>query len=310
MATHVVTALKLNLRSAPDSSKNNVVIVLSQGMEVTKVANSPVAGWIEVTARIVTMNLRGFISDKHITPISAATFPQSQPVTATGTLPRCDLGPHANARRNNRGSWAYRIGEPGLPGLPSTHPGGAVAGIAAVVDWMNPGNSAHLRWWPQGSTTYCNVFSHDAALAMGCYLPRVWWTSSAIARIMAGQTVPVTYGTTVNEMRANAIFDWLEEYGDSFGWVREPTPHALQMAVNPGRVGIICAQRTDMNRPGHIQIVAPEHNGQLARRMNGVVTQPLQSNAGSRNFTWGQLGTSWWGSANFREFGFWHAAPG
>ena len=310
MASHVVTALKLNLRSAPDSSKNNVVIVLSQGMEVTKVGGSPVSGWIEVTAQIVTMSVRGFVSEKHLTPIGAATFPQSPPVSATGTLPRADLGPHANARRNNRGSWAYRIGEAGQPGLPSTHSGGMVAGIAEVIDWLNPGNSAHLRWWPQGSTTYCNVYSHDAALMMGCYLPRVWWTSSAIGRILAGHTVPVTYGTTVNEMRANNIFDWLEEYGASFGWLRETSPDALQMAVNPGRVGIICAQRTDMNRPGHIQIVAPEQNGHVAKRVNGVVTQPLQSNAGSRNFTWGQLGTNWWTSSSFREFGFWHAAPG
>ena len=52
---------------------------------------------------------------------------------------------------------------------------------------------------------------------MGCCLPRVWWTSSAIGRILAGHTVPVTYGTMVNEMRANNIFDWLEEYGASFG---------------------------------------------------------------------------------------------
>jgi hypothetical protein len=310
MATHVVTALKLNMRSAPDSSKNNVIIVLSQGMELTKVGGSPVTGWIEVTAQIVTLTLRGFVSEKHLSPIGAVSFPQSPPVTAAGSLPRADLGPHANARRNNRGSWAYRIGEVGMPGLPSAHPDGVVAGIAAVIDWLNPGNSAHLRWWPQGSTTYCNVYSHDAALAMGAYLPRCWWTSSAIAKIAAGQTVPVTYGTTVNEMRANAIFDWLEEYGASFGWVREANPHALQMAVNPGRVGIICAQRTDMNRPGHIQIVAPEQNGHLGKRVNGVVTQPLQSNAGSRNFTWGQLGTSWWTSASFREFGFWHAAPG
>lgn len=310
MATHVVTALKLNLRSAPDSSKNNVVIVLSQGMEVTRVAPSPVPGWDEVVVQIVTMTLRGFVAAKYLTAIGVATFPQSPPVTTPGTLPRADLGPHANARRTNRGSWAYRIGEPGMPGLPSTHQGGVVAGIGAIIDWLNAGNSTHLRWWPQGSTTYCNVYAHDAALAMGCYLPRVWWSSSSIAKLMQGQTLPVTYGTTVNEMRANNIFDWLEEYGASFGWVREPNPNALQMAVNPGRVGIICAQRTDMNRPGHIQIVAPEQNGHSAKRVNGVVTQPLQSQAGSRNFSWGQLGTTWWGSANFREFGFWHAAPG
>jgi hypothetical protein len=310
MATHVVTPLQLNLRSAPDSSKNNVILVLSQGMQVTKIADSHVEGWIEVTARVVLMDVRGFVSARHLAPIGGVSFPEAPPLTPEGRLPPADLGPHANARRSTRGSWAYRIGEAGLPPRPSAHPSGVIAGIAAIIDWMNPGNSAHLRWWPQGSTTYCNVYAHDVALAAGCYLPRVWWTSSAIARLAQGQTVPVTYGTTVNEMRANMIFNWLEEYGADFGWTREPDPHALQMAVNPGRVGIICAQRTDMNRPGHIQIVAPEHGDRAARRVNGRVTQPLQSNAGSRNFTWGQLGSTWWGSSNFREFGFWHAAPG
>lgn len=309
MASHVVTALKLNLRSAPDTTRNNVILVLSQGTELTKIGDSPVQGWIEVTARIVMMELRGFVAERHLGP-AATAFPAAPPVDAAGHLPRADLGARPSAKRSAPGSWAYRIGEAGLPGLPSSHPGGSVAGIAAIIDWMNPGSSAHRRWWPNGSTTYCNVYAHDVAMTAGCYLPRVWWTSSAIARLAQGQTVPVTYGTTVNEMRANMIFDWLEEYGTDFGWLREPDPHALQMAVNPGRLGIICAQRTDMNRPGHIQIVAPEQGDKAAKRVNGRVTQPLQSNAGSRNFTWGQLGSTWRASASFREFGFWHGAAG
>lgn len=310
MATHVVTALQLNLRSAPDPTRHNVIIVLPQGTRVTRLADSPVPGWIEVTTRLQGMDLRGFLAERHLAPEGDAEFPQSPPLSPEGRLPPADLGPRASARRAVRGSWAYRIGEDGLPGLPSSHPDGVTAGIVSVIDWMDPGSPAHLRWWPQGATTYCNVYAHDVAMAAGCYLPRVWWTSSAIARLASGQTVPVVYAQTVNEMRANAIFDWLREYGPGFGWQRALGPDEVQEAASSGRLGLICAQRTDLNRPGHIQIVGPEHGERQARRVNGRVTQPLQSNAGARNFTWGQLGNSWWTGPSFREFGFWHAAPG
>ncbi|MFN6924110.1 MAG: hypothetical protein ACK4P8_00505 [Tabrizicola sp.] len=310
MATHVVTPLQLNLRSAPDPTKNNVILVLPQGTEVTKLANTTVPNWVEVMAELGGLRTQGFVNGRHLAPIGSVGFPQSPVVPSGGPLPAADLGPRPSARRSVREGRAFQIGEPGKPPRPMAHPGGPIAGIAAIIDWMNPGNSAHLRWWRQGATTFCNVYVYDVAMAAGCYIPRVWWTSSAIAKLAQGQTVPVTYGTTVSEMRANMIFDWLEEYGASFGWVREADPHALQMAVNPGRLGIICAQRVNLNQPGHIQIVAPENGNRTAKRVNGKVTQPLQSNAGGSNFTWGQLGNSWWRRSSFREFGFWHAAPG
>ena len=309
MATHVVTSLKLNLRAAPDPSRNNVILVLPQGTGLTKVADAPVPGWIEVTAQIVLSTVRGFVALSGLGPVGTA-FPASPPVPAPGRLPRADLGAKPSARRDAKGSWANRIGEAGLPGLPSTHPQGTSAGIHAIIAWMSVGAPGHLRWKPSGATTYCNVYAHDVALAAGCYLPRVWWTGSAISAILSGQTVPVTYGGTVNEMRANNIFDWLEEFGSDFGWVRVFDVDALQTSVNTGRIGIVCAQRTQMNRPGHIQIIAPEVGPHAAKRAGGKVVQPLQSQAGSRNFDYGFLGNSWWMSANFREFGFWTNAPG
>jgi hypothetical protein len=309
MASHVVTALKLNLRSAPDPTRNNVILVLPQGTELTKVGDSSVPGWIEVTTQIVLMTVRGFVASSQLGPLDTA-FPVAAPVSPGGRLAKADLGPKASARRDARGSWANRIGEAGLPGLPSAHPAGPVAGILAIIDWLNVGSPAHLRWKPSGSTTYCNIYAHDTAMAAGCYLPRVWWTSSAIAKLVSGQIVPMTYGTTVNEMRANAIFDWLEEYGADFGWQRVVDVDDLQSAANAGCIGIVCAQRTEMNRPGHIQIVAPEHGSNVAKRSGGKVVQPLQSQAGSRNFNYGFLGNSWWLSRNFREFGFWHCATG
>lgn len=79
----------------------------------------------------------------------------------------------------------------------------------------------------------------------------------------------------------------------------------LQADANSGRAGIICAQRNDMEKPGHIQIIAPEHDDKVAKRVAGKVTQPLQSQAGASNFNYDFLGSSWWQGAAFKQFGFW-----
>lgn len=45
-----------------------------------------------------------------------------------------------------------------------------------------------------------------------------------------------------------------------------------------------------MNRPGHIQIIAPEQGGKA-----------VQSNEASQNLAYGFLGSNRWMSASFRE---------
>ena len=161
-----------------------------------------------------------------------------------------------------------------------------------------------------GTFTYCNIYVYDVCDTAGCYIPRVWWNSRAIADLRADKTVAAKYASTVNEMAANYIFNWLVEYGQDFGWKRVFDLDSLQNAANAGDIGIICAQRTQMNKPGHIQIVAPEHGSHAAKRSAaGKVTQPLQSNAGSRNFNYGFLGNSWWTSSQFKEFAYWTNRP-
>lgn len=306
MTAYLVKALQLNLRSAPNAGASNRIAVLSQGTRVTKVADAAVAGWWEVDAEISNQLVRGFVNASYLGPLDTS-FPVG---TASGNrLPPADLGSSRSAKRSSRGGWAYSIGEANKPGRAKSHPQGKAAGIAAIIDWLNVGEDDHLRWWPSGSTTYCNVYTYDVCTLAGCYLPRVWWTSSAIRDLTNGRDVEARYGSTVNEMTANYIFNWLEEYGADFGWKRRFDLDEIQDDANGGRVSITCAQRTQMNRPGHIQIVAPEHGDKRAKRVDGKVTQPLQSNAGASNFTYGQLGQSWWKSASFREFGFWSADP-
>ena len=302
MPTHIVTALHLNLRSEPDPTKRNVIAVLPQGTAVDKIANSGVAGWFEVDAVVAGTTLRGHVNKSLLGPVGT-TFPSGH--TTAGKVPAADLGSKSSEKRSVTGTRAYSIGEAGKPGKPSTHSSGKMAGILRILDWLDVGKSSHLRWQGGGGKTFCNIYVYDVCDTAGAYIPRVWWTSKAITDLLAGNTVSAKYGETVLEMRANYIFNWLVEYGADFGWKRVFDVDTLQTEANSGRLAIICAQRTDMEKPGHIQIIAPEHGTHAAKRSAGKVTQPLQSNAGSTNFTYGFLGSSWWQGATFKQFGFW-----
>lgn len=302
MAIHVVTALQLNLRSAPDPTKKNRIAVLPQGTEVTEVAASAVAGWWEVSVNLAGSVINGFVNSSHLGPLGTV-FPKAS--ASAGKLPPADLGSRPTEKRSVTGARAYSIGEPGKPGVPSTHAVGKASGIRAIIDWLGVGISTHMRWVGAGGKTFCNVYVYDVCNTAGCYLPRVWWKSSTIAKLLAGNAVEAKYGKTVEEMRANYIFNWLVEYGADFGWSRAYSADDLQSQVNSGKIGIICAQRTDMEKPGHIQIIAPESGGSIAKRVGGKVTQPLQSNAGATNFNYGFLGNNWWQGSKFRDFGFW-----
>lgn len=302
MATHVVVALQLNLRSAPDPAANNRIAVLPQGTPVTKVATTDVAHWWEVEAELGGTVLRGFVNSRHLGP-KDHSFPAA--TGSGGRIPPADLGRSSSAKRSHAGAWAFAIGENGRPGKAKDHPDGKAAGIRAIIDWLNVEKASHLRWKPS-QFTYCNIYTYDVCTLAGCYIPRVWWTSQALIKLKAGQTVEAKYGVTVNEMAANYIFNWLVEFGEDFGWKRVFDLDVLQAEANQGRIGIICAQRTQMNRPGHIQIIPSEKgNSKAKRNAQGQVTQPLQSQAGARNFNYDFLGSSWWRAAQFRDFGFW-----
>jgi len=76
------------------------------------------------------------------------------------------------------------------------------------------------------------------------------------------------------------------------------------VAANDGQVSIIVAQRTDLNRSGHICAVVPESAEYKAKRdKQGKIVSPLQSQAGATNFLFG--GRVWWTGTQFRKFSFW-----
>ena len=166
-------------------------------------------------------------------------------------------------------------------------------------------NVGHLRYRPTGPT-YCNIYAYDFCTLAGVYLPRVWWTSRAIERLRAGEKVEPAYLATVDEMRANALYRWLSDYGADYGWRQTGTLSKLQDVANAGGIGIICARNTVEGRSGHIVMVVPETDTHRAGRdASGSVTAPLQSQAGRRNFKYGVSRPNWWLGDDFAASGFW-----
>jgi len=293
-----VAAEALNLRAAPSPQADRLA-VLSQGSRVTRLA--PAAGdWWKVQVELHGTAVDGFVNSKFL---SVAPAPGE-------ILSASQIGPvhlqqnRADVRRDRDGGRAFPIGEPNRPEPLSGDAAARRAALLRIIDWLEVERGE--RWLANGATTYCNIYAYDVCYLAGAYLPRVWWTPNALMRLAAGKPVPVAYGNTVRELNANALTDWLEDHGPSFGWQRTFEIDALQLAANQGRLAIIVAQRGDLNRPGHIQLVAPEHTAHSARRANGKVVQPLQSQAGVSNFRYGFLGSGrWWTGSEYRKHGFW-----
>jgi hypothetical protein len=181
--------------------------------------------------------------------------------------------------------------------------------LLQIIDWIEVENRE--RWRPTATSTFCNIYAYDVCYLAGVYLPRVWWRPKALVALAAGERVVPRYDDTLHELNANALCDWFEDHGSVFGWQRALNPNDLQDAANAGELAIIVAQRLDLNRSGHIQIVAPEHETFSARRSDSQSLLPLQSQAGARNFRYGFLGQRpWWAvTTQFRKHGFWINRP-
>jgi len=220
-------------------------------------------------------------------PIPAASMPGT--VTTKRTSP-------ANA---------YPVNEPGQPVRTGATAQEQAASLGKIVDWLAPGDSSHLRYWPSGGTTFCNIYAHDYCHLAGVYLPRVWWNDAALAKLAVGTPVAPQYGVTIDEVTANALVPWLKEYGPAFGWQAATDLSAMQDAANQGAVVVVAARHKLPGHHGHIVVVVPEVPGHQARRAANTVVIPLQSQAGATNFNYGFLDPNWWPSSTYAEFGFW-----
>jgi hypothetical protein len=164
--------------------------------------------------------------------------------------------------------------------------------------------------------TYCNVYGSDVSLALGGYLPRVFWYDPSIKRMKKGEEVKVEYGNlpkgTVGELSANALHAWLNTWGEYYGWERAADMYEAQEAANNGSLVVIVAKHNRAGHSGHVTVLLAESpadyypdgasTGEASRYIHtsprdvkGNMLAPLQSQAGSRNFAYG--GKRWWDDA-------------
>ena len=314
--THRVIPLQLNLRRSPDTSAATKIGVLTQGSEVVVLAKSSVPGWVRIRTKLGEHIVEGFVSSTYLAPIGRAA----------GALVRAAAAPRAGASRgalarnpalvipavhlaqNATGATRKADAKRAFPLHESNSPRRkqpSAASLIQIVNYLDSSNSKHLRYRPKPGTTFCNIYAYDYCYLAGVYLPRVWWTPAALTALQAGEQLPVQYGKTVRELNANALLDWLQDHGALFGWQRETSLEVLQATANQGQVCLIVAQRSDLNSPGHISAVVPEHKNYRARRNSqGVVLRPLESQAGRTNYRYVTKSSAWWTAGQYGTFGF------
>jgi Domain of unknown function (DUF4157) len=153
----------------------------------------------------------------------------------------------------------------------------------ALVSTLNVEHSSRYAQTMENGAitqTFCNVFAYDMVTAMGAYLPRVWWKHPATAQ--ADPTLDANLDNTF-QLSANALYQWMLDWGPSFGWRSVPTPTDARTEANHGKVVIILAGHGKVNavEPGHVSVVMAEsdalglHGGDL----------PLQAQAGEVNYS-------------------------
>jgi hypothetical protein len=292
-----VSATALNLRAEPVIKPSNRLATLPNGHEVERLAVAPDGRWWKVRTVLNGATVEGFVASEHLTPVTEFSAPPG--FTRLVAVHLAEGRPNVT-RDSLGGAYAFPLGEPGQPRRNGTNAAQRAAALGQIVEWLDV--ERKKRYQPKGGSTYCNIYAHDYCYLAGAYLPRVWWRPRSIAELMQGHSVSPLYGTTVAEINANGLFDWLTEFGPDFGWKRTFSLDELQGAANDGGVALICAKRKDLNRSGHITAVVPESDTHRATRSGGAVTVPLQSQAGVKNYSYKPL--KWWTNEKFRSYGF------
>lgn len=293
-----VKATQLNLRFAPSIASQPPITQLPEGQEV-RVLGDAAPPWIRVRAKMAGTDVIGYVHGNYLSSQDPGFVLLNVP--AAGSIPAVHYRTADSASR--RGSAAKRaqpLGEPSQPTRTrAAPPAQRVTELDTIVQWLGVETSA--RYQPD-DVTFCNVYAADFCYLAGAYLPRTWWTETALMAIATGQRPPVVYGQTIREMRADDLFAWLSQFGPAFGWRRVFDATALQESANGGGLGVIVADRLEAGRPGHITLVVPETAQRRALSdADGNVLLPLQSQAGARNTAYSTLSRDWWNDQQFAD---------
>ena len=187
-----------------------------------------------------------------------------------------------------------RAGRPGAYSLTEVTPAydGTPESIHRIIDFLDVEKSA--RYQRTKTSTFCNIYAHDYARALGAYVPRVWWDSKALKRISEGEDVKEIYPRngvpgTILEMNANQLYDWFREYSGNFGWCKIESNTEAQKLADSGKCVIIVGANLNRRLSGHIAAIVPQTDKHKAKGSAEIgsdftVTVPLQSQAGGTNW--------------------------
>lgn len=139
-----------------------------------------------------------------------------------------------------------------------------------VIGWL--GVETSIRYQPDRTATYCNVYAFDYCYLNGVYLPRIEQGPPAAQQ---------PEDTSFRELSTNRVADWLTANGAQHGWRPVQTLDEVQAAANDGFRCLIIAKGVEPGAHGHIAVVLPETDELRAIRSGGIVECPVQSHAGA-----------------------------
>jgi len=310
--THRVVPLQLNLRSAPRVSPVTLLASLAQGTEVEVRGPASAAGWMRVRVMLGGTMREGVVAEQYLAelarqPRARGRARGAMPAAPLPALPPAVLHDALSAASRTRAEGRiHPLAEADWPARRARASAARATELLSILDWLDVANSAHRRYRPLDGKGVALAYVADCADLAGVYLPRVWWTDTALRRLTLGEAVDAALGQSVREIGINALHDWLDDNGPAFGWVREIDPTLLQAAANAGELCVIVARHRDIDQAGQVSLVVPEQPGvEALRRADGEVLRPLESMAGRRGVRAGVSRNAWWVGRRFQSFAFW-----
>jgi hypothetical protein len=289
--------LGLNLRTSPEVTPHNILAVIPRAHEVSKLEESQVAQWWRVRTSLNASPLEGFVNSRFLRPAL-------EPAEAFREITAVHLPTNGISVTRQGASRAHPLTEVPPVKRRATDPRQTrVDALASLLEWF--GVESGKRYLRTGGSTFCNIYAYDYVFMSDAYLPRVWWTAQALLKLREGQSVPVKYGETVEELSANALNDWFKNWGEQFHWKRVFSLTEMQKEANDGKVCITVARAKQHthNGHGHIVAVVPETSTFRALREGGEVTKTVQSQAGNHNHDY--VVQRWWDDGSYADFGHW-----
>ncbi|MDD5016665.1 MAG: hypothetical protein PHO15_01030 [Eubacteriales bacterium] len=133
----------------------------------------------------------------------------------------------------------------------------------AVIDQFSVETNARYAVNKKGTgDTYCNIFVWDVTSAMGAEIPHYY-------NAKTGE--PMTYSDDgANEMTANAIYKWLHQYGEKYGWYEVSGEEAQELA-NDGHPVVTALYNSSGH--GHVQVVCPSEDGEYNEELGVTIAQ-------------------------------------